>query len=226
MSANYHSFRNIGFLFTQAEAICEKWRKVFTGFDPVRAVSVYGLKREEPFVYVNYFDGEYRLCCENGILEKRVPGQQSEEWTKELFMNEAMVIYHLLGDVKEGACLSGEWVPEPDLDPVRIRSGNRTDPLVGGFARAFAGRIPALEKACIALNGTRLERGDSSWQIHAMPLLPMQLIFWDADEEFPAQVQVLVDRNITDFMHFEAAGCMIADLFEKIGDLAGEAKKR
>ena len=62
MSANYHSFRNIGFLFTQAEAICEKWRKVFTGFDPVRAVSVYGLKREEPFVYVNYFDGEYRTA--------------------------------------------------------------------------------------------------------------------------------------------------------------------
>lgn len=279
MSANYHSFRNIGFYFTQAEAICEKWRAVFTGFDPSVAVRVYGLRQEGAYVYVMYFGNEYRLCTADGILEKRIPngdngkgdsreggaGEGKPEagacenvaeqhmengekeilwdwdtgsrvlhtkeksadaaWTQNLFMNEAMVVYHLLGDVKEDACLSGVWVPEPDLDPVKIRSGNRTDPLVGGFAAAFSGRTAALDAACEKMGGIRLARGDAAWQMEAMPLLPVQLIFWDADEEFPAQVQVLVDRNITDFMHFEAAGCMIADLFEKIGALAEAYEK-
>ena len=44
----------------------------------------------------------------------------------------------------------------------------------------------------------------------------MQMIFWDADEDFPAQTQILVDKNITDFVHTETIGCMISDLLEKL----------
>ena len=46
--------------------------------------------------------------------------------------------------------------------------------------------------------------------------MQIQLIFWDADEDFPAQVQVLVDERITDFIHYETVGCIISDLFEKL----------
>ena len=42
------------------------------------------------------------------------------------------------------------------------------------------------------------------------------MIFWDSDEDFPAQVQVLVDQRVTDYIHFETVGCLISDLFEKI----------
>ena len=31
----------------------------------------------------------------------------------------------------------------------------------------------------------------------------MILRFWDADEEFPASLQILVDKNILDYMHYE-----------------------
>ena len=44
----------------------------------------------------------------------------------------------------------------------------------------------------------------------------MQLILWDQDEDFPAQVQVLVDQCVTDFVHYETIGCMISDLLEKL----------
>ena len=93
MSANYHSFRNIGFYFTQAEAICEKWRAVFTGFDPSVAVRVYGLRQEGAYVYVMYFGNEYRLCTADGILEKRIPNGDNGK-----------------GDSREGG--AGEGKPE------------------------------------------------------------------------------------------------------------------
>ena len=35
------------------------------------------------------------------------------------------------------------------------------------------------------------------------PFLPVVLRFWDADEEFPASMQILTDRNILDFMRYE-----------------------
>lgn len=49
-----------------------------------------------------------------------------------------------------------------------------------------------------------------------VPQIQLQLHFWDADEDFPAQTQILVDRKITDYIHFETVGCLISDLLEKL----------
>lgn len=49
-----------------------------------------------------------------------------------------------------------------------------------------------------------------------VPPIQLQLHFWDADEDFPAQTQILVDRKITDYIHFETVGCLISDLLEKL----------
>ena len=149
--------------------------------------------------------------------EEQAAAGQPEVWTEDLFMNEALVLYHLLGDVKDNPRQTGRWCSEADLDPVRIRSGNRTDPLLNGFASDFSGKIPLLEAAAQRLGGVRIEKGDSSWEFRPIPQIALRLIFWDADDEFPAQVQVMVDSGVTDYMHYEAVGCMIADLFEWLG---------
>ena len=46
--------------------------------------------------------------------------------------------------------------------------------------------------------------------------MEIQLVYWDADEDFPAQVQVMFDEHATDYIHFETSGCIVADLLEKI----------
>ena len=32
----------------------------------------------------------------------------------------------------------------------------------------------------------------------------MRVLFWDADDEFPAQANLLFDKNATDFIHVES----------------------
>lgn len=217
----YHSFRNIGYRLTDAEAACTKWRKKYAGFDPSRAAEVLQLPVDEACIYATYFGRRYRLHLADGILEKET--DQPDVWTEDLFMNEALVLYHLLGDVQAQPRQTGVWCSEADLDPVRIRSGNRTDPLLNGFASDFAGRIPELEEAALRLGGTKIAKGDSSWEFQPIPQITLRLIFWDADDEFPAQTQVMVDSGVTDYMHYEAVGCMIADLFAHLGGGEKEA---
>lgn len=43
-------------------------------------------------------------------------------------------------------------------------------------------------------------------------------VFWEKDEEFPAQVRVFVRENATDYVHYEAISFMIADLFQKMDE--------
>ncbi|MBQ7371823.1 MAG: DUF3786 domain-containing protein [Blautia sp.] len=226
-----HSFRNIGFSFTASEETCRKWRTLFTGFYPEDAVRALQLSAEDPYVYISYFEHLYRLRTTDGVLEKKgsegpervktiavsdANEEAPSDWTDQLYMNEALVLYHVLGDIKENPIRSGVMIPEAELDPVRIRSSNRTDPLLKSFAKTYSGQLELLNKSCESCGAKRLSKGDAGWEFYPFPQIPVQLIFWEADEDFEASVQVLVDKNTTDYMHFEAIGCMVADLFELI----------
>ena len=133
-----------------------------------------------------------------------------------LYFNETMAIYHLLKYTKDQPRTSGIWVPNTELDGASIRS-RQSDPLLTPFSLRFTGKTPLLRRQCEALGGHALPvKGDAAYLFYAFPQIPLRLIFWDADEDFPAQTQVLVDSRITDYLHYESVGCVISDLLEKL----------
>ena len=212
----FHSYRNIGFSFTDAEATCRQWRNKFSGFDPEGKERYLTFFQESNYIRLRYFDREYRLNCENGVLEK----QDGVRWTDRLLMNEALAVYHYLGDGTGQIRQPGRWVPESALDPVRIRSNDRTVPLFVNFAEEYSGKINELDQKCKLAGGVRDDSsGDTSWIFSPFPEIPVKLVFWEKDEEFPAQVQIFVRENAADYVHYEAVSFMIADLFLVIDEV-------
>lgn len=211
MSINYHAMQSRGYLFENFEVQCEQWRGTFAGYDPRRAAKILGLKYDEQYLYISYFQDPYRLRLRDGALEKCRDGK----WGGELYFNETMSIYHLLYYTKDFPMASGEWMPNDHLD-TRTRSGGRGDPLLEHFAREFSGHSRRLEAACRRLKSQKLDKGDVGYQFWAFDQIPLQMIFWEADEDFPAQVQILVDSRITDFVHVETTGCIVSDLLERL----------
>ena len=61
------------------------------------------------------------------------------------------------------------------------------------------------------MNGTERPQGDVGYQINAFACEPMRFYFWDRDEEFEAQANMLFDSEITEFMHEENVVCVAAD---------------
>ncbi len=64
--------------------------------------------------------------------------------------------------------------------------------------------------------GVELQAGDAACEFEAFPQVHLRLVFWDQDEDFPAKAQILVDQCVTDFVHYETVGCMIADLLDRL----------
>ena len=212
MSVNYHAFQNRGYLFSNHETLSQQWRDAFTHYDPERISRILNLKYDDNYLYLSYFQNPFRLCLENGILEK----ENSGFWTDELYFNEAMTIYHLLHYTKDFPIISDTWVPNTALPGAGAHNRNLPDPLLTPFAAKFSGKTEILANTCKRLGAKPLTKGDVSWQFEAFPQISLQLIFWDVDEDFPAQVQVLFDSHVTYFLHFETTGCIISDLFEMI----------
>ena len=212
MSANYHAFQSRNVLFADSEAGSQQWWDRFAGYDPGRVSGILHLKTDESYVYIRYFHTWYRMNLENGHLEKEEDGQ----WTQRLYVNETMAIYHLFEYVKDQPVVSGQWVPGYSLYGGAARNTSQNDPLFAAFSARFQGRMAELIQACEKLGGKKLSKGDVGYQFEAFERVELQLYFWEADEDFPAQVQVLVDSTITDFLYCGTIGCLISDLFEKL----------
>lgn len=216
MSINYHAFQSRGVPFDEYEVVSKQWRKRFTGYNAQRICRILHLESDAEYLYIPYLSVLYRLKLKDGHLEKRL----ASDWCGSLDFNESMAIYHLLYHTADVPTVSGKWVPHYAIDGVVSRSGRTADPLVESFCRKWSGRGAELAKACERAGGKALDsnehKGDIGFQFEVLPCVGMRLIFWDADDDFSAQVQILLDQKVLDFVHYETMGCMISDLFEKI----------
>ncbi len=213
MSVNYHASQSRGVLFSEYEVVCRQWREKFSGYDPGRIARILHLETDENDLYLTYFQCRYRLRLKDGVLEKQ---EEGEKWSEELYFNESMALYHLLSYTKDLPVVSGKWVPSHTVDGVVCRNSAVQDPLLTPFEVKYAGKMEELKAACLSAGGRELETGDAAYEFEVFPYLHLRLVFWDRDEDFPAQVQILVDQCVTDFVHYETIGCMISDLLEKL----------
>jgi len=101
-----------------------------------------------------------------------------------------------------------------------------TDPL----GRTFNGNYAAFSETMRRLGGAfdaTLKSCGYSWLLKALPKILLQIIYYDADDEFPCEVQILFDKNASRFMEFECLafleGCVVRAMImtAQTGDTSG-----
>jgi len=88
---------------------------------------------------------------------------------------------------------AGEWV-----NPRAIPSGDfffrgPHGLPTGRLVKAFGDRVEAFCKASEKIGGRAVAAGDAAYEFAALPRVPVTIILWRADEEFPARAQILLD---------------------------------
>ena len=78
------------------------------------------------------------------------------------------------------------------------------------LTRAAAALYKDAEKTFICRSG------DVTYRIPVTPFFPVLLQFWESDEEFPPQLQLMWDRNADSFLHFETTFFLQGDLLERL----------
>lgn len=201
--------------YNNYEIMRDQMRPYFLTFDQEEMIRKFSLKNNREYLYIYFCGRQYRVGRTTGIVE----------WSEDGFrtcvlgdFNESMTIYDVLCYSKPDCCLSGEYTPSSSLKGVvltRMSAGKLVD---HRLTKYFDSNIDRLEQACVALGGIPEGRGDLSYRIPIFDFLPVRFSFWRADEDFPAEVQMLWDKNILSFMHFEtiwyAAGHLLSRIEE------------
>jgi Domain of unknown function (DUF3786) len=87
-----------------------------------------------------------------------------------------------------------------------------TDPL----CKTFNGNYVTFSETMCRLGGIfngKLKSGGYSWLLKALPKIRLQIIYYEGDDEFLCEVQILFDKNASLFLEFECLafleGCLV-----------------
>jgi hypothetical protein len=125
----------------------------------------------------------------------------------------------LLYDPPGQASGGTEWVSFRDFKDSRPLHNFFAHDIEQALAREYSGNIAALDTACIALGGYTSELRvsyDLVRQFDALPLIPLVLLFNDADMEFAATSSILFPARTEAFLDAECIAMLGAHLVARL----------
>ena len=134
-------------------------------------------------------------------------------------LNLRLNIFTLFWYSRPGAALTGRWVPFRELKGAAVFDPAFQKGTLEPFAADFSGKTGRLREAAGKLRGTEL--GKDRYLFHAFECMPVQLLLWDGDEDFPARVNLLFDSGAVDFIHVESMVTVAGELFSQLSAVKG-----
>ena len=157
--------------------------------------SRYGERDGKKNIKVNYLGEEYTVVLPEIVVFK-------EEAKNEIPFREKILILHYLVQAK-GTPPSGKYITFRELPegPVYFRTfSKRTiQPLIDNFGKVTGGLLDAGKD----FGGVPADLGDTSIIVPAFNRVPVTIVLWKGDEEFPPEGSVLFDANVLDYLTTE-----------------------
>lgn len=186
---------------------------VFLRYNQEDIIQKFSLEYDENYLYLQFIGRKYRISRSTGRICWSENFFQTEETAG---YNEAMTIYDVLCYSKRNCHPANEWVNIRSLSTIQSGTLEKRNDFFQNVGEYFDGKTKALAYACEALHGEKMEKGDVAYKLALFPFLFVVLRFWESDEDFPATMQILVDKNILDYMHYETLMFAITHMIERI----------
>lgn len=194
-------------------------RELFLKYDQQAIIDRFSLNADERYLYLTFVARPYRIERATGAIEFL-----KDRW-RPAGHGDGMTIYDILCDSKPDARVSGRF---QNAWNQRNVSSAPNGSLFQSSADFFSGKCDSLSAACERLGGERVSTGDVGFDIPVFNEIKMRMLFWDADDEFPASMNLQWDEHILDFMRYEttfyAAGFILNRLREEAENERGVAK--
>lgn len=195
-------------------------RKIFLAYDQDLLIRKFRLDADEGYLYLTYLGTSCRIDRKTGAVEECIHGI----WQECRSFSTVMTLYDLLcyhkGDVPPP--LSGQWCTAGTFVVTGVTN---TQVFTKKYTGLFDGQPEKLKAICKKLGGTVLSPlagADVTCRFPVTDFFPVLLQFWQSDEDFPAKLMLLWDRNSDQFLHFETTFYLQGDLLSRLKKLMEE----
>jgi hypothetical protein len=128
--------------------------------------------------------------------------------------DQALLLYYLT--TADGAALRREWIAFSELPDGRFYNQAFQGYTGKELARAFQDNRTAFEQAARSLGGEPQALGDAAFAFQALPRVPLLVVYWQGDEDFPSTCQVLFDASASHYLPTDAYAILGSTLTRRL----------
>ena len=180
--------------------------------DPEKVISRTGCKfdkiKEQYFVDI----WGYTYCVDLNKYEVRPEGPGLKPHHNCLYL---FILYYLMKS--KNMLPSGVWVSEKDIrGGAAFFRGPHTIPADLITAR-FGEDIDLFKKGCEKSGGIPIELADAAFLFKITPTIPVAVLYWQGDEDFPSEARLLFDSTIEQHLPLDIIYALSVEVCHAIG---------
>ena len=107
---------------------------------------------------------------------------------------QVLILHYMMAPVMPSP--SHHWIAYREIPGAAFYFGPFVKRAVEPLKKVFGENLAGFSRAAQKLRPKEIENGDAGFEFRVLPAVPLQLILWAADDEFPAEANILFDQNI------------------------------
>lgn len=123
-------------------------------------------------------------------------------------------------DRADGTPMASRWIPYRELADGLFYSRSFSDTVEERLRTRFANDPEGFRRAASALGGEAVEQGDAAVILRTFPRIPLLMILWAEDEEFPAACNILFDASSTHYLNAFELKMLAGEMASRIISIA------
>jgi len=162
-------------------------------------------------------EGQFKLKYWGKEFLLSFPGLQAfyEKGSKEAsIMDLAMLLYYF--NIADGIPLSNHWISFSELQDGKFYNQAFQSYTGERLVHSFSNFPKEFERAAKNCSGARLTHGDISFEFQILPRVNMLVVYWQGDEDFPSNFQILFDATSNHYLPTEAYAILGSTLTRKL----------
>lgn len=124
------------------------------------------------------------------------------------------ILYYLLR--LQDFPLAGEWISEKDLPggPTFFRGPHLVPTEL--ISNSFGNNLVAFTSWCKKQGGTAVDMGDAAFRFDITPDIPVVVLYWLGDDDFPPEAKVLFDKSIAEQLPLDIVFALVVAVCDRL----------
>ena len=126
-------------------------------------------------------------------------------------------ILHYLLHSKESE-VTNQWISEKEIPGGDLFFSVSHEIPTSLISDRYSNDIASFKRRCEKLMGAPLDMADASYRFDITPRIPVAVLFWDGDEEFPPEAKLLFDRSVAGLLAPDIVLALAYEICSRIGN--------
>ncbi len=184
----------------------------FLSYDQEKMIRIFGLEHDEEKILIDFCGRSYRIDRRSGLMY---------DGERQASIDETVSVYEMLTNSEHVPFVTGQW------ESIASLCTNTTDTSLGRYIeylKPFKDDTSLMQKVLLEMGAEPANKGDASAILTVYPGVPVWFQYWAADEEFPASIQFLFDKEITEHFRWSLLWNLMTMITDRMLETAGLEK--